>query len=295
MTKPPVIGLLGGGQLGRMLCEAAGPLGYEVIVLDAADCPTRQINAHPRHVTGSFKDAERVRELARRCDVLTVEIEHVNTDVLEEVATRGVTDPETGDVRRVPVHPSWRTLRLVQDKFAQKEHFGARGVPIAQQVALGDDDVKGALRGAARELGFPFMVKARKGSYDGRGNFKVRGAEDLDAAAEALAGLPLYAEKFVPFVMELAVMVVRTEDDEGNLEGVYSYPVVETVHEDDVCKTVFMPPRRVDEAACAEARRVAEEVVKSLWGRGVFAVEMFLLEDGEFRSPISPTPFSSKG
>lgn len=280
MTKTPVIGLLGGGQLGRMLCEAAGPLGYEVIVLDAADCPTKQINSNSKHVAGSFKDAEKVKELATKCDVLTVEIEHVNTDVLEEIATKGVRSA-SGEMRTVPVHPSWRTLRLVQDKYEQKEHFRARGLPIAHQMALsGGELMADSLRQAYEKLAFPFMVKARKGSYDGRGNFKVNGPEDFEPAIKALGKLPLYAEKWVPFVMELAVMVVRTEDDEGNLEGVYSYPVVETVHEDDVCKTVFMPPRQVDAAVCAKARKVAEDVIKSLWGRGVFAVEMFLLQDG---------------
>lgn len=284
MTKPPVIGLLGGGQLGRMLCQAAGPLGYEVIVLDSADCPTKQINAHPQHVSGSFKAADKVRELAAKCDVLTVEIEHINTEVLEEIATKGVRTA-SGEIKTVPVHPSWRTLRLVQDKYLQKEHFKATGVPVAQQMALEDGNLD-ELRVASEKLGFPFMVKARKGSYDGRGNFKVKGVEDFGPAIEALGGLPLYAEKYVPFVMELAVMVVRTEDDDGNLQGVYSYPVVETVHEDDVCKLVYMPPRNVSVAACAEARRVAEEVIKSLWGRGVFAVEMFLLEDGMLIPPL---------
>ena len=274
-----------------MLCEAASPLGYEVIILDALDAPAKKIHASPHHVEGSFKDAEKVRELASKVDVLTVEIEHVNTEVLEEVATKGVRDA-SGEMRRVPVHPSWKTLRLVQDKYLQKEHFQERGVAIAPQMSL-DGDLD-SLREAYEKLAFPFMVKARKGSYDGRGNFKVKGPEDFDAAIKALGGLPLYAEKWVPFVMELAVMVVRTEDDDGNLTGVHSFPVVETVHEDDVCKTTFMPPRKVDAATCSKARAVAEEVIKSLWGRGVFAVEMFLLEDGTIMvNEVAPRPHNS--
>ena len=280
MTKLPIIGLLGGGQLGRMLCEAAGPLGYEIIILDEKSCPAKQINANAKHVAGSFKDAAKVRELAAKCDVLTVEIEHVNTEVLEEIATKGVRSA-SGGMKKVPVHPSWQTLRLVQDKFLQKQHFEERGIPIAAQMPLrGGEDLADSLREAYEKFAFPFMVKARKGSYDGRGNFKVKGPEDFEPVVKALGSLSLYAEKWVPFVMELAVMVVRTEDEEGNCTGIYSYPVVETVHEDDVCKTVFMPPRKVDESACTKAREVAEKVVGSLWGRGVFAVEMFLLENG---------------
>ncbi|KAF4122615.1 phosphoribosylaminoimidazole carboxylase [Geosmithia morbida] len=295
----PTIGLLGGGQLGRMLCESAGPLGYDIIVLDTGDdTPAKRANARPDHISGSFKDADKVRELASRCDVLTVEIEHVDTHVLEEVATKGVRTAD-GTVKKVPVHPSWRTLRLVQDKFLQKEHFQARGVPIAEQLDLGADGIDGGklvgkLRDAASELGFPFVVKARKGSYDGRGNFKVSSSEDFDRAIAALKGLPLYAEKWVPFVKELAVMVVRTEDDEGNTKKVYSYPVVETVHQDDVCKLVYMPPRGVDEASRARAGKVAEDVVESLWGRGVFAVELFLLEDGSIMvNEVAPRPHNS--
>lgn len=268
-----------------MLCEAAGPLGYEIAILDQDDCPAKQINVNSKHVAGSFKDAAKVRELAAKCDLLTVEIEHVNTDVLEEIATKGVRSA-SGELRKVPVHPSWRTLRLVQDKFLQKEHFSKQGIPIAPQMALdGGELLADSLRQAYETLAFPFMVKARTGSYDGRGNFKVGGPEDFESAINALGKLPLYAEKWVPFVMELAVMVIRTEDDEGNLKGVHSFPTVETVHEDDVCKTVFMPPRKVDAAVCAKAQKVAEEVVKSLWGRGVFAVEMFLLQNGTCLCP----------
>ncbi|KAL3961756.1 hypothetical protein ACCO45_003279 [Purpureocillium lilacinum] len=294
MGKTPVIGLLGGGQLGRMLCEAAGPLGYDIAVLDEAGCPAKQINANDKHVAGSFKDAAKVRELASRCDVLTVEIEHVNTEVLEEIATQGVRTP-SGELRKVPVHPSWRTLRLVQDKFAQKEHFQAAGVPIAPQIALGAGELlPDSLKEAYQKFGFPFMVKARKGSYDGRGNFKVNGPEDFDEVVKALGKLPLYAEKWVPFAMELAVMVIRTEDDAGNCTGVYAYPTVETVHEDDVCKTVLMPPRKVDGAVCAQAQNVAQDVIRSLWGRGVFAVEMFLLQDGTIMvNEVAPRPHNS--
>lgn len=281
MAKKPVIGLLGGGQLGRMLCEAAGPLGIEVAVLDEANCPSKQANQNAKHVTGSFKDPEKIRELAVKCDVLTVEIEHVNTEVLEEVATKGVV-VGPGQVKKVPVHPSWETLRLIQDKYLQKEHFGRAGMPIAPQMAIDSGaSMPDSLREAAQEFGFPFMLKARKGSYDGRGNFKVSGVEDFEEAVDAMGKLPLYAEKWVPFAKELAVMVVRTEDDEGVLRDVHAYPAVETIHEDSICTKVIYPPRQVPSDISEKARSVAADVIKTLKGRGVFAVEMFLLEDGE--------------
>lgn len=280
MTTKPVIGLLGGGQLGRMLQEQAALLGIEIVVLDEANCPTRQINSNAKHVVGSFKDANKVRELARRCDVLTVEIEHVDTEVLEEIATKGV--EIDGQVKRVAVHPSWETIRLIQDKFLQKEHFGKAGMPIAPQIAIeSGDSLKASLEKAGQTFGYPFMLKARKGSYDGRGNLKVDSQDDFDEAICEMGKLSLYAEKFQPFKQELAVMVVRTEDDEGRLRDVHAYPAVETIHEESICTKVFYPPRGISTDVCEKARKVASDVIRTLKGRGVFCVEMFLLENGE--------------
>ncbi|KAF4842654.1 phosphoribosylaminoimidazole carboxylase [Colletotrichum siamense] len=294
MVKKPTIGLLGGGQLGRMLCEAAGPLGIDIAILDEANCPAKMANQNSRHVTGSFKDPAKIRELAAMCDVITVEIEHVNTEVLEEIATRGViTAP--GTVKKVPVHPHWQTLRLIQDKFLQKEHFSRAGLPIAPQMAIESSPaIPESLSAAYKSFGFPFMLKARKGSYDGRGNFKVNGVQDYEAAIQAMGKLSLYAEKWVPFDMELAVMVVRTEDEDGELRKVHTYPAVETIHEESICTKVYYPPRRVPLDVCEKARQVAGDVVKTLKGRGVFAVEMFLLKDGTITvNEVAPRPHNS--
>ncbi|KAJ2986177.1 hypothetical protein NUW58_g5150 [Xylaria curta] len=298
MAKNPVIGLLGGGQLGRMLCQAAAPLGITVAVLDAEDCPAKQINQNSLHVTGSFKDPEKIKTLASRCDVLTVEIEHVECDVLEEIATKGVEVPSPDGhgtvMKRVPVHPSYKTIRLIQDKFQQKEYFAKNGLPVAPQMAIESGDARSAsIEQAAKSFGFPFMLKGAKGSYDGRGNFKVRGPDDFETAAAQMGDQPLYAEKFVPFQMELAVMVMRTEDDDGNLKKVYPYPVVETIHEDSICTKVFFPPRNVAEGITRRAQKVACDVVSRLWGRGVFAVEMFLAGDEIIVNEVAPRPHNS--
>lgn len=164
MARKPVIGLLGGGQLGRMLCEAAGPLGIDIAVLDEEKAPAKHAaNLHGLHATGSFKDPARIRELASRSDVLTVEIEHVDTDVLEDIATNGVVPAGAAPgsaKRKIPVHPSWKTLRLIQDKFLQKEHFRERGLPIAEQMAIGSgDSMLASLKGAGQKFGYPFMLK----------------------------------------------------------------------------------------------------------------------------------------
>ncbi|KAI1304749.1 phosphoribosylaminoimidazole carboxylase [Xylaria venustula] len=298
MAKNPVIGLLGGGQLGRMLCQAAAPLGITVAVLDTEDCPAKQINHNALHVTGSFKDPEKIKLLASRCDVLTVEIEHVECDVLEEIATKGVEVPSPDGhgtlIKRVPVHPSYKTIRLIQDKFQQKEYFAQNGLPVAPQMAVDSGDARiPSIEQAAKRFGFPFMLKGAKGSYDGRGNFKIRNADDFKTVSEQMGDQPLYAEKFVPFQMELAVMVMRTEDDDGNLKKVYPYPVVETIHEDSICTKVFYPPRNVAENITQRAQKVACDVVSRLWGRGVFAVEMFLVGDEILVNEVAPRPHNS--
>ncbi|CAM1511009.1 Fc.00g085220.m01.CDS01 [Cosmosporella sp. VM-42] len=293
MAKKPVVGILGGGQLGRMLQEQAALLGIELVVLDEANSPTKQINQNDKHVTGSFKDPEKIRELARRCDVLTVEIEHIDTEVLEEIATKGV--EVDGQLKKVRVHPAWETLRLIQDKYLQKEHFCNAGIPIAPQMTV----ISGApmlesLQKAGQTFGFPFYLKSRKNSYDGRGNFRVNGPEDFEKAINEMGNLSLYAEKFQPFKYELAVMVVRTEDDEGKVRNIYTYPAVETMHEDSICTRVFYPPRQVSAGVAEKAQNVASDVVRTLKGRGVFAVEMFLLENDELViNEVAPRPHNS--
>lgn len=274
-SQTPLIGLLGGGQLGRMLCEAASPLDIPIAILDEANSSAKQINSHSKHVTGSFKDAAKIRELAASCDVLTVEIEHIETDVLEEIDTKGVQG------KKVAVHPSWRTLRLIQDKFAQKDYLGQQGCPIAEQMALVEGEgILASMKEASSKFGFPWMLKARKGSYDGRGNFKISGEADLEQAVKEFGRLSCYAEKWVPFEMELAVMVVRTEDAQAKTKRLIPYPAVETVHEDNICSKVFMPPRSASAAVCEKAQKVACGVVEKLWGRGVFAVELFVTKAG---------------
>ncbi|KAK4241580.1 hypothetical protein C8A03DRAFT_41062 [Achaetomium macrosporum] len=297
-TRNPVIGLLGGGQLGRMLCEAANPLGIDIAILDEENAPAKQAHSTNRHVTGSFKDPARIRELAAQSDYLSVEIEHVETAVLEEIEKHGVQVKQPDGSTRIhkpPIHPSWRTIRLIQDKYLQKQHFldSGKRIPVAKQVAI-DSAQHSSLVSVAEMFGFPYMLKARTGSYDGRGNFKVSSEADIEPALKALAGLDLYAEQWAPFVKELAVMVIRTEDDNGNLKSCVAYPTVETVHEDSICTKVFMPPRGVPVEVCGKARKLATDVVSTLWGRGVFAVEMFLLKDGSLMvNEVAPRPHNS--
>ncbi|KIY52142.1 phosphoribosylaminoimidazole carboxylase [Fistulina hepatica ATCC 64428] len=277
------VGVLGGGQLGRMLGEAASRLNIRLVVLDEGDSPAKQILAHDAHIDGSFQDASKIAELASKVDAMTIEIEHVNVNALDAVPPS------------VPVHPSPRTIRIIQDKFLQKRHFREAGCPLGEFIAV--DSTVSAIKEAARVLGLPLMLKARTLAYDGRGNYVLRSADDtaIQTAISALGGCPLYAEKWVPFVSEIAVMVVRSRDGE-----VCAYPAVETVHKKNICHLVFAPLRNFAFNATStseiavKAQKVAADAVSHLWGAGVFGVELFLLPDGDVLiNEVAPRPHNS--
>jgi phosphoribosylaminoimidazole carboxylase len=275
MADQRKVGVLGGGQLGRMLIEAANRLNIQVNVLDVAGSPAKQISAHDGHIEGSFKDAAKVKELAQKCDVVTVEIEHVDTHMLEEVAGQ------------VTVEPSWKTLRTIKDKYAQKEHLKQYGVDLAESIDLEGKGTEG-LKEVGIKFGYPYMLKSKTEAYDGKGNFVVKSEGDFEAAIKALGGRPLYAEKWADFSMELAVMVVKTKD------GVLSFPTVETVHEDSICKLTYTPPRNVSSTTSQRAQDLSKKAIAAFEGKGVFGVEMFLLKDDSLLiNEIAPRPHNS--
>ncbi|KAF2195755.1 phosphoribosylaminoimidazole carboxylase [Zopfia rhizophila CBS 207.26] len=269
------VGVLGGGQLGRMLIESANRLNIQVNILDAAGAPAKQISAHDSHIDGSFKDGEAVRQLAKSCDVVTVEIEHVDTHMLEEISSD------------VTVEPHWKTLRIIKDKFAQKEYLKGHGVDVAESVDL-EGKSEEEFKDVGRKFGYPFMLKSKTEAYDGRGNFVVKREEDVGGARKLFGERPLYAERWADFRMEVAVMVVKTRD------GVLTFPTVETVHEDSICKLTYAPPRKVTRETAGKAQELAKKAIAAFEGKGVFGVEMFLLKDETLLvNEIAPRPHNS--
>ncbi|OJA12948.1 hypothetical protein AZE42_07482 [Rhizopogon vesiculosus] len=280
--KGKVVGVLGGGQLGRMLAASAALLNIDIVILDVGENgPAKQIIS-PRsssltHIDGAFTDPEKIKVLASKVDVLTVEIEHVDTTVLEEIqSTSGAS-----------IHPSPSTVKTIQDKFIQKQHLQCHQCPVSEFTHV-HSNVE-SIRQTAEKLGLPFMLKSRTLAYDGRGNFIVRNLAQAEEAISTLGNRPLYAEKWVPFVNEIAVMVVRSTTGE-----VRSYPAVETVHKDNICHLVFAPLRNRDPRVAIRAQSIAEAAVKTFQGAGVFGVEMFLMEDGSiYINEIAPRPHNS--
>jgi phosphoribosylaminoimidazole carboxylase PurK protein len=260
MESQKTIGIIGGGQLGRMLTLAALPLGFRVVVVDpGANSPAAQVGAE--EITANLYDPAALQELAERADFITIEIEHLDVDVLDHIAKLGK-----------PVNPAPAIVRVIQDKYAQKQFFAKARIPLAPFADLPDYETGLKL---LKTYGGKMLVKTRFGAYDGRGNMVVSSPAELKTAFEHFGEAKLYAEAYVPFRKELAVMVARSMAGDVAL-----YPVVETVHTRNICVEVLVPAP-ITRAERRKAETVALAVAKHLQGAGMFGVEMFLTETGE--------------
>ncbi|KAH9258933.1 phosphoribosylaminoimidazole carboxylase, ATPase subunit [Batrachochytrium salamandrivorans] len=269
--RDAVLGVLGGGQLGRMLALSCGNLGISIKTLDPS--PEACARVVSTQVVGHFRHEESVTRFANEVDVLTVEIEHVNVDALRHL--------------QIEVQPPADTIEIIQDKFLQKQFFQSQG-----GIALGEFakfDSQAELDALVEEFGLPLMLKSRRLAYDGRGNFLCKTKEDLSVGVQALGGKDLYAEKFQPFTKELAVIIVRARDGQ-----VVSYPVTETIHRDSICH-VTETPADVSQEVAALAEQVAKQTIASFPGSiaGIFAVEMFLVGSAVLVNEVAPRPHNS--
>ncbi len=264
------LGVVGGGQLGRMLAEAAAPLGVEVVVLDPTpDCPASPVARD--QVVADFADPDGVRDLAERVDALTVEIELAGPDALRAAA----------DEAGVPVHPSPATLSTIRDKLVQKRRLQEAGVPVPEFHAV---DTTADLDDALDAVGTPAMLKARTGGYDGRGNVPVADHEEAAAALDRLG--PAILEAFVDFDRELSVMTVR------GAERVATFDPAENVHREEILRASVVPARTTP-ATRDRADAVARETVAALDGRGAFGVELFEVDGRVLVNEVAPRPHNS--
>lgn len=250
MIYPGTIGIVGGGQLGKMLAIAAKKMGFIVVVTDPTPgSPAGQVA--DRQLIGGYKDEKATKELAKISDVITVDAEFVNDEVLSEIEKAGK-----------PVHPSPKTISIIKDKLKQKEFLKKSKTPTAEYLPVVTvSDVEKAIE----KFGLPVLLKARHDAYDGKGNFLIRKKEDIEKGFEKLKDRSLYVEKFVPFTRELAIMVARSSNGE-----IKAYPVVETIHVDNVCDTVIAPAS-ISKKAKSNATLLAKKTMKQLMGAGVLA------------------------
>ncbi|MFM1874294.1 MAG: hypothetical protein RL266_31 [Bacteroidota bacterium] len=262
------LGILGGGQLGRMLIQETINLDVDVHVLDPdPDAPCRDI-AHS-FTNGSFKDYETVLEFGIGMDVVTIEIEHVNVDALEELEKQGV-----------KVYPQPNVIRLIQDKGAQKEFYAEHGIPTSDYRLIGENEAEN------HTDFFPVFQKLRKGGYDGKGVQSLRSAEDLSKAFSE----PSVLEKAVDLDKELSVIVARNASGE-----VKTFPTVELEFNPvaNLVEFLFSPANVSDEVEKA-AQEIARTIAEKLEIVGLLAVELFLDKQGNVLvNEIAPRPHNS--
>jgi len=255
------VGILGGGQLARMMALAGAPLGLRFLVMDtAADACAGQFAPL---LVGDYRDESALAEFASKVDVATFDFENVPAESAEWLA------------QRVSVFPNPRALAVAQDRLVEKSLFRELGIPVGAFADVGSLD---ALRSEVDRLGGACILKTRRLGYDGKGQFRIKSPADVDAAWHALGAqagtVGLIVEAFIPFERELSVVAVRGRDGEFR-----TWPLTENWHVDGVL-SASLAPAQVDavlaEAAYAHARRLAE----SLDYVGVFALELFY-RDGE--------------
>jgi 5-(carboxyamino)imidazole ribonucleotide synthase len=271
---PPnsTIGIVGGGQLGRMSALAAARLGYRCHVLTPEpDSPAGQVAASV--TLGDFEDTQALYDFANRVDVITFEFENVSAEGLDLLAALK------------PVRPAPSVLRISQDRIGEKSFLNRVGVATAPWRPVGSE---AELRAAVEALGLPAILKTTRLGYDGKGQALVRTEREACRAFEALAPKPLILEGFVDFACEISVIVAR-----GIGGAVATFDTVENGHRDHILDITYAPAR-IAEPVAEAAQLVARTVAQGLDLTGLLAVEMFVTADGRvLANEIAPRPHNS--
>lgn len=259
---PPgsTLGILGGGQLGRMLALAAARLGFDVAVLERnADSPAGRVAAHT--IVGPYTDAEALKALAAVASVVTYEFENVPARSVLTLQALGV-----------EVAPGPEALAVAQDRVAEKQFLNANG---AATVAFSSADTADEAVAATTEMGAPVLMKTRREGYDGKGQRWVEHAADAAKAFAALGGVPVILEAPADFVRELSIIAARGRDGATAI-----YPLAENHHDGGILRR-SLAPARVTPALAEQAERIAARILNGLNYVGVVGIELFELKDGQ--------------
>src|SRR5919197_111023 len=273
IDTPTCVGIIGGGQLGKMIAHEARRMSLKVIVLDPTiGCPASSIANE--QIVADFKDENAIMQLAAKCDVVTYEIELANSAALKELETKSY-----------PVRPTPATLHTIQNKYRQKSFLKQHkiGVPDFELVRSEDH-----LYELCKRFGFPVMLKACENSYDGRGNFLVTSKSKMYEAFTYFPKCEIMVEKFVPFTKEISIMVARNPSGQ-----IASFPVSENIHKNSILDTSIVPAR-ISHKVELKAKRMAEMTMEMLEGAGIFGIEMFVTKKGDVLvNEIAPRPHNS--
>jgi 5-(carboxyamino)imidazole ribonucleotide synthase len=268
------IGILGGGQLGRMLAIAGRNMGYRFVTLDPTeDSPCGQ--AADRQIVAAYDDAEAAQRLAQQSDVITYEFENVDADVAAMLE------------RDSYVPQGSQLLYTTQHRLREKKAVEQAGVPVAPYRQIASED---ELREAVQELGLPCVLKTATGGYDGKGQWVIRSADEVEAAYAELsrAKTELVLEKFIRFEREISVIAARSVRGE-----IKAFPPSENIHVNNILH-ISIAPARISNKVAQEAERLAVRIAESLGVVGLIAVEMFLSPDGQlYVNELAPRPHNS--
>lgn len=262
------IGIVGGGQLARMLALAGIPLGLEFVILDPAPDACASIAA--KHICTGFDDPAGLDELASLCDVVTYEFENIPAAAMARLADK------------VPVHPRPEALAISRDRLTEKNLFRELGINLPPYFAI---DSRASLGEAIRQTGLPAVLKTRTLGYDGKGQFVLRTEADLDTAWQQAGNVPLILEGFVSFDREISVVAVR------NSAGDIAYwPVSENTHRGGILRLARSVP---DDPFTRRAQEIAKRVLERLDYVGVLAVELFCVGDQLLANEMAPRVHNS--
>jgi 5-(carboxyamino)imidazole ribonucleotide synthase len=266
------IGILGGGQLGRMLALAGYPLGERFRFFDPE--PEVCVDDLAPRVRGEYDDQDALARFADGLDVVTYEFENVPVDAARYLESLGL-----------KVFPPVRALEVSQDRLAEKQFLNQCGVATAPFVAVDSED---GLRSAVAEVGLPAVLKTRRLGYDGKGQVVLREEGAIASAYRELGGLPLILEGFVPFTRELSIVAVRAADG-----AVASYPLVENKHHKGILRISRVPARGVSADMERQAAAAAARVLETLDYVGVLTIELFEHEGQLIANEIAPRVHNS--
>lgn len=266
------IGIIGGGQLGRMMTTAAKHMGYKVIVLDPTpNCPTAQVA--DEQIIAQYDDLDAIQKLADQSDVVTYEFENVDLKAAQILEDKGIL-PQGAN-----------SLKVTQDRELEKKAMVESGQPVAEFAIVTTVD---ELKEAVERIGTPSVAKTCRGGYDGKGQVKLTDEASIEEAIEMLEQSErLIIEKWVPFHQEISIVFTRGQDGE-----ITYFPVAENIHRDHILHATIAPAR-VSEEISEKAKKAAKAIAETIGVVGTFAIEMFVVENDILINELAPRPHNS--
>lgn len=272
LYPPGTIGIVGGGQLGRMFVYEAKTMGYKVIVLDPKEkSPAGQVA--DEQIVAAFDDKEAYLELARRSDIITYEFEHINAEILRYVEEKGF-----------KVIPSSKTLEIIQNKYRQKTFLKEKGVKLAEFSLIENyEDLKSKFE----KMGNKLIIKSCTDGYDGKGNYIVKNLEDLEKGFSIFKNQEIFIEELIDFTKEVSILMVKSNS------GLSLYPVSENIHQDSILIKSLVPAS-IPEEVIKKIHNTCEKIAEAFDDFGVFCIELFVDKNQEVLvNEIAPRPHNS--